>query len=293
MQKAIFNIDIPIKKIYSGKVRDLFELEESKILMVATDRISAFDYVLPTPIPEKGILLTQMSLFWFDYLKSILPNHLLETDFNKFPEKIRKYLFLKDRAIIVKKTEKIPIECIVRGYIAGSGWEEYKKTGKICGVSFDTGLKKGAKLQETIFTPSTKEEEGKHDRNISFEETEKIVGREIASLLKEKSLQLYENASKYALKKGIIIADTKFEFGIYENNLIIIDELFTPDSSRFWEEENYKKGLLNESLDKQYIRNYLLSTNWDRNSLPPVLPKEVVSKTIEKYKQIYTLLKEV
>jgi phosphoribosylaminoimidazole-succinocarboxamide synthase len=284
------DICIPLKKIHSGKVRELFEVDNETILMVATDRISAFDYILPTPIPDKGVVLTQMSLFWFDLLADILPNHIIKSDFNTFPDSIKKQTFLRDRAIIVKKANRLPIEAIVRGYIVGSGWKEYLESGKVCGVTLPEGLKEGDKLTEPIFTPTTKEEEGKHDRSISLEETETIIGKELTTLLKEKSIQLYNRAYEYALNKGIIIADTKFEFGIYKNRLIIIDELLTPDSSRFWEVENYKKGLFKNSLDKQYIRDYLLTTGWDKNSPPPVLPQEVISKTIEKYKQIYTLL---
>ncbi len=290
MQEAVETIEIHLKKIYSGKVRDLFELPDRNILMVATDRISAFDYILPTPIPEKGIVLTQMSLFWFSYLKNILDNHIVEGDFNRFPEDIRQYPFLKGRAVIVKKVERIPVECVVRGYLAGSGWEEYKTTGKVCGISLPSNLKEGARMPEPIFTPATKEQQGKHDRNISFAETTAIVGKSTATLIKEKAILLYKKASEYSLKRGIIIADTKFEFGIYNNKLMVIDELFTPDSSRFWEVKNYQEGSSQESLDKQYIRNYLLSTGWDKNSVPPPLPKEVVLKTIEKYKHIYTLL---
>ncbi len=290
MSKTMSDICIPLKKIHSGKVRELFEVDNETILMVATDRISAFDYILPTPIPDKGVVLTQMSLFWFDLLADILPNHIIKSDFNTFPDSIKKQTFLRDRAIIVKKANRLPIEAIVRGYIVGSGWKEYLESGKVCGVTLPEGLKEGDKLTEPIFTPTTKEEEGKHDRSISLEETETIIGKELTTLLKEKSIQLYNRAYEYALNKGIIIADTKFEFGIYKNRLIIIDELLTPDSSRFWEVENYKKGLFKNSLDKQYIRDYLLTTGWDKNSPPPVLPQEVISKTIEKYKQIYTLL---
>jgi len=290
MEKALNNVDIPVKKIYSGKVRDLFELQDGNILMVATDRISAFDYILPTPIPEKGSILTQMSLFWFDHLKNILANHIVESDFSKFPATIQAYPFLKNRSIIVKKAERISIECVVRGYLAGSGWKEYRETGKVCGIQLPANLKEGSKIPEPIFTPATKEDQGKHDMNISFAQTAEITGAEMASRLKEKSIMLYRAACEHALEKGIIIADTKFEFGMYENKLILIDEIFTPDSSRFWEVKNYKEGAPQESLDKQYIRNYLLSTDWDRNSKPPGLPEEVVMNTVEKYRQIYKLL---
>lgn len=293
MEKAFYDIEIPgVKKIYSGKVRELFQLEDGRMLMVATDRISAFDYVLPTPIPEKGAILTKMSVFWFNYLKGTLDNHILEDDFSRFPEVLRAHPFLRDRSIIVKKVKRVPIECVVRGYLAGSGWKEYRQQGQVCGVKLPAGLKESDKLPEPIFTPATKEEKGEHDVNIDFPEMEKIVGGEIARLLKEKSILLYKKASGHAEKKGIIIADTKFEFGIYNDELILIDEVFTPDSSRFWEKSKYFPGRSPDSLDKQYIRDYLLSTDWDRNSAPPALPEEVVLKTVSKYKQIYTILTE-
>jgi len=293
MEKAFYDIEIPgIGKIYSGKVRELFQLEDGRILMVATDRISAFDYILPTPIPEKGVILTKMSVFWFNYLKDTLKNHILEYDFSEFPEVLQGYSFLRDRSVIVRKVKRVPIECVVRGYLAGSGWKEYREREQVCGVKLPAGLKESDKLPEPIFTPATKEEKGEHDINIDFSEMEKIVGEEIAALLKEKSILLYKKASGYAEKKGIIIADTKFEFGIYNDELILIDEVFTPDSSRFWEKSKYVSGKSPESLDKQYIRDYLLSTDWDRNSVPPALPEEVVRMTVSKYRQIYTILTE-
>jgi phosphoribosylaminoimidazole-succinocarboxamide synthase len=291
MEKAFYDIEIQgAKKIYSGKVRELFQLEDGRMLMVATDRISAFDYVLPTAIPEKGTILTKMSVFWFDFLKDVLDNHVLEHDFSKFPENLKSYPFLKDRSIIVKKVERVPVECVVRGYLAGSGWKEYRQNGRVCGVKLPEGLKESDKLPEPIFTPATKEEKGEHDINIDFPAMEKIAGGETARILKEKSVLLYKKAAAYAEKKGIIIADTKFEFGICGGRVILIDEIFTPDSSRFWEKSKYAPGKSPDSLDKQYIRDYLLSTDWDRNSPPPALPEEVVSKTVGKYKQIYAIL---
>ncbi|MCM8829453.1 MAG: phosphoribosylaminoimidazolesuccinocarboxamide synthase [Candidatus Omnitrophica bacterium] len=291
MEKAFYDIEIPgVKKIYSGKVRELFEIDDKKMLMVATDRISAFDYVLPTPIPEKGIILTKMSIFWFEYLKDIIKNHIVEHRFEKFPEIFQQYPFLKDRSAVVKKLKKVPIECVVRGYLAGSGWKEYKEKGEVCGVNLPSGLRESEKLPEPIFTPATKEEKGQHDININFSEMAKRVGEEIAYVLKEKSIEIYKKASTYAESKGIIIADTKFEFGIDNGEIILIDEVFTPDSSRFWEKDKYKPGRSQDSLDKQYIRDYLLSTDWDRNSPPPGLPDSVVDMTVNKYRQIYHIL---
>jgi phosphoribosylaminoimidazole-succinocarboxamide synthase len=293
MEKPLYRIEIPgLKKIYSGKVRELFELSDNRILMVATDRISAFDYILPTPIPEKGIILTQMSVFWFNYLEDTLKNHIIEVDFDRFPEEIKSYPFLRGRSIIVRKVNRIPVECVVRGYLAGSGWREYKQSGEVCGIRLPAGLKESERLPEPIFTPATKEEKGEHDVNIDFSKMRDIIGKEYARSLKEKSILLYKKAASYAEKKGIIIADTKFEFGIYNDDLILIDEVFTPDSSRFWEVSRYVSGESPDSLDKQYIRNYLLSTNWDRNSPPPTLPEEVVRMTVSKYKQIYKILTE-
>jgi phosphoribosylaminoimidazole-succinocarboxamide synthase len=293
MERVFYEIEIPgLKKIYSGKVRELFELSDNRILMVATDRISAFDYILPTPIPGKGIILTRMSVFWFKYLRDVQNNHIIESDFRKFPEEVLAYPFLRERSVIVRKVKRIPIECVVRGYLAGSGWKEYKQEGQVCGIKLPPGLKESDRLPEPIFTPATKEEKGEHDVNIDFAKMEDMVGKEYARSLKEKSILLYKKAAYYAESKGIIIADTKFEFGIYKDDLILIDEAFTPDSSRFWEVSKYVSGNSPDSLDKQYIRNYLLSTNWDRNSPPPVLPDEVVQMTVSKYKQIYRILTE-
>ncbi len=293
MKEAVYDIEIPgVEKIYSGKVRELFQMEDGSVLMVATDRISAFDYVLPTPVPEKGVVLTRMSVFWFDYLKEVMKNHILISDFDRFPEILRRHDSLKDRSVIVKKVKKFPVECVVRGYLAGSGWKEYSECGQVCGIGLPAGLKESGRLPSPIFTPATKEEKGEHDINIDFAEMEKRIGAENARLLKEKSLRLYEKASVHAESRGIIIADTKFEFGICGGEAILIDEVFTPDSSRFWEKNRYVPGKPQESLDKQYIRDYLLSTDWDRNSAPPSLPPEVVEMTISKYKQIFTILTE-
>jgi len=283
-------MEIPLKKIYSGKVRELYEIDKDKILLVASDRISAFDFILPTLIPDKGKILTQISVFWFQYLKDIIENHIIEDNFQNFPSSIQKFSFLEGRSLIVKKAKRISIECVVRGYLVGSGWEEYKTTGKVCGIKMPVGLKMGEKLPTPIFTPATKEEKGIHDRNISFEEMEEIVGKDVSLFLKEKSIEIYNKASSYAEKKGIIIADTKFEFGYFDNKIILIDEVLTPDSSRFWEKEKYKVGSKQENLDKQYIRDYLNSIGWDRKPPIPTLPPDIVEKTREKYLQIYKIL---
>ena len=285
MNKSLTKLELPLPLLYSGKVRELYGLDD-KILMVATDRISAFDHILPTAIPDKGKVLTQISAFWFDYTREIIPNHLLSADVKDLPESLVSFReILRDRMMIVKKTKKINIECVVRGYLAGSGWKEYQEKNSICGVKLPAGLKESEKLPSPIFTPATKEETG-HDENIDQKELEKRIDKTLAERLKEISLALYEKASEYALKKGIIIADTKFEFGFIENQLILIDEIFTPDSSRFWEKDKYKIGISPESLDKQFVRDYLIGIEWDKASPPPRLPEEIVRKTGEKYEEI-------
>ncbi|MBA7577129.1 Phosphoribosylaminoimidazole-succinocarboxamide synthase [subsurface metagenome] len=285
MNEPLVELKLPLPLLYSGKVRELYGLDD-KILMVATDRISAFDHILPTAIPDKGKVLTQISAFWFDYTREIIPNHLLSADVRDLPESLASFReILRDRMMIVKKTKKINIECVVRGYLAGSGWKEYQEKNSICGVNLPAGLKESEKLPSSIFTPATKEETG-HDENIDQKELEKRIDKTLAERLKKISLALYEKASEYALKKGIIIADTKFEFGFIENQLILIDEIFTPDSSRFWEKDKYRIGISPESLDKQFVRDYLIGIKWDKTSPPPRLPEEIVKKTGEKYKEI-------
>jgi len=281
---------IPVKKIYSGKVRDLYLLDDRQLLLVATDRISAFDFVLPTLIPGKGIVLNQLSVFWFHLLGSVVSHHLIADRWEDFPDYLKPFSSLQGRSMVVRKTEKIPIECVVRGYLAGSAWKDYEKTGSICGIRLPAGLKLNEKLPEPIFTPATKEEKGKHDQNISFDQMVDIVGYEVSSFLREKSLQLYERASQYACLHGIIIADSKFEFGLDGKEIILIDEVFTPDSSRFWEKSRYEVGKVQDSLDKQYIRDYLESIHWNKQPPVPALPQAVVRKTQEKYYQIYRLL---
>jgi len=289
--KPVFDVVLPVQKIYSGKVRELFEIDSERILIVTTDRISAFDFVFPTPIPEKGIILNKLSLFWFEKLKNVCENHLDTVDFESFPRNLHPFRnVLEGRSVIARKTRKIPIECVVRGYLAGSGWKEYISTGSICGVKLPSGLKESEKLPQPIFTPATKEEKGIHDRNISFDEMVEIVGKNIAEYLRDASIMLYNQASEFAEKKGIIIADTKFEFGIISGKIILIDEILTPDSSRFWEKENYQIGQPQNSLDKQYVRDYLERIGWNKQPPVPELPDDVVENTRQKYWKIYEIL---
>jgi phosphoribosylaminoimidazole-succinocarboxamide synthase len=291
MDKPVSEINIPEFPLFKkGKVRDVYDLGD-QLLIVATDRISAFDFVLPSLIPDKGKILTQLSRFWFDFTDYICPNHVLQTDFSRFPQVLQKYRDILDkRSMLVKKTRVVPIECVVRGYLAGSGWKEYQETGKTSGVKLPAELRESDRLPNPIFAPSTKAEEG-HDINISFKEMKKAVGDdELAQKIKKASLKLYQKASLYALSKGIIIADTKFEFGLDKDDLILVDEIFTPDSSRFWPLQDYKPGRSQPSLDKQFVRDYLLSSSWDRNSVPPPLPPEIIKQTAKRYFEIYSLL---
>ncbi len=272
-----------------GKVRNVFEVED-KLLIVATDRISAFDFVLPSLIPFKGAVLTQLSRFWFEYTSLVCPNHLITAEGNDFPGVLQPFRdILGKRSMLVQKTKVVPIECVVRGYLSGSGWKEYKSGGKIGGMKLPAGLRESDRFPEPIFTPSTKAEVG-HDENISFKEMEKSVGSALAKKIRKISLELYNKASLHALSEGIIIADTKFEFGLIGEDLILIDEIFTPDSSRFWPLSEYAPGKGQPSLDKQFVRDYLETTGWDKKSDPPVLPDEIIAKTSEKYLEIYRLL---
>lgn len=291
MEKSVSDIKISEFPLFKrGKVRDVYDLGD-KLLLVATDRISAFDFVLPSLVPDKGKILTQLSKFWFDFTAYICPNHVLATEFNQFPQPLQKYKDLLDkRSIVVKKTKVVPVECVVRGYLAGSGWKEYKEMGKTSGIKLPPGLRESDRLPNPIFAPATKAEEG-HDMNISFKEMKKIVGdEELAQKIKKASLKLYQKASLYALSKGIIIADTKFEFGLEKDDLILVDEIFTPDSSRFWPLQSYKPGKSQASLDKQFVRDYLLSSSWDRQSVPPPLPPQIIEQTRARYFEIYSLL---
>lgn len=265
-----------------GKVRDVYDLEDY-LLIVVTDRISAFDVIMPNPIPRKGEVLNRISAFWFDNTRSIIDNHVVSIDISRFPEVCKPYHeILAYRSMLVHKSTPMPIECIVRGYVSGSGWNEYQKTGAICGIRLPSGLKESDKLPEPVFTPSTKAEEG-HDQNISFERVKELIGSEIAEKIRETSIRIYLQAQKVAAEKGIIIADTKMEFGIKDGRLILIDELLTPDSSRFWPADQYKPGGRQPSYDKQFLRDYLLSIKWDNNTAAPELPAEIIKKTSEKY----------
>ena len=266
----------------SGKVRDLYTNEQGQLLLVASDRISAFDYVLPTPIPHKGELLTKLSLFWFEFLKEIVPNHIISSE---VPAEV------KGRAIIAKPLTMFGIECVARGYLTGSGWVEYQKSQTVCGIPLPAGLQDGSKLLTPIFTPATKADIGDHDENIDFERAVTIVGRENAEKLRDLTLALYTKAHDFAAKKGIILADTKFEFGTdLAGNILLGDEALTPDSSRFWSANDWKPGGSQPSFDKQYVRDWLLSSGWDRASTPPQLPNDVIAKTQERYTTAYELL---
>jgi phosphoribosylaminoimidazole-succinocarboxamide synthase len=278
-----------VKLLRRGKVRDVYEVGEH-LLIIATDRISAFDVVLPNGIAGKGRLLTRISLYWFSQMRDIIENHIVATEVKDYPQVLHKYRdVLEGRSMLVKKAGPMPVECIVRGYLSGSGWKEYRTKGTVCGIRLPEGLLESARLYEPIFTPSTKAEEG-HDINISFEEMKMIVGEEKAALLRDTSLGIYKKARDMAEKKGIIIADTKMEFGVYEGRLILIDELLTPDSSRFWSKSMYQPGKGQDSYDKQIIRDYLLTLDWDQTYPGPVLPEHIVEKARERYREIYEII---
>jgi phosphoribosylaminoimidazole-succinocarboxamide synthase len=273
-----------------GKVRDVYDLGEY-YLIVSTDRLSAFDVIMNEGIPLKGKVLNRISAFWFDYTKDIIENHIISMDVDSYPEICQPNKDdLINRSMLVKKAELIPIECIVRGYITGSGWNDYKKTGQICGIKLPEGLVESEKLNEPIFTPSTKAEIGLHDENITEEQAISIIGEEAYNILKETTISVYRKASEYALTKGIIIADTKMEFGYYNGKIILIDELLTPDSSRFWPLNEYKKGTSQNSFDKQYVRDYLLSINFNKQPPPPDLPEDVILNTSRKYQEALYML---
>ena len=278
-----------VKFFKRGKVRDIYDLGD-RLLIISTDRISCFDVVLPTCIPHKGEVLTRLSVFWFEFTKDIIANHLITPNADDFPEQLQKYKeLLKGRSMLVKKAEPIPVECVVRGYLAGSGWKEYKETQSICGIKLPKGLREADKLPEPIFTPATKENAG-HDINVTQEYIEKEIGKNTATKLKDISITLYKKANEYAESKGIIIADTKFEFGKVEDEVILIDEVLTPDSSRFWPKEGYEPGKPQPSFDKQFVRDYLESLDWDKTPPAPSLPEEIITKTTEKYLQALKML---
>lgn len=277
---------IDIKPDAQGKVRDLYDLGD-KLLLVASDRISAFDYVLESTIPYKGEVLTRLSVFWFELLSDVVENHLISTDVADLPEQFKPYAdYLRGRFMLVKKVDIFPVECIVRGYLAGSGLKEYNAQGTVCGIELPAGLKNSSKLPDPIFTPSTKAEIGDHDENISFEQCVQIIGQEAAETLRDLSLKVYSTARDHAREQGIIIADTKFEFGTLNGSVILADEVLTPDSSRFWAVDTYEEGIEQPSFDKQIVRNWL-DANWDRQGEPPLLPQDVIEKTSAKYIQAY------
>jgi phosphoribosylaminoimidazole-succinocarboxamide synthase len=291
LDPVLLRTDFPELELHaSGKVRDVYRLDDRHLLFVATDRISAFDYVLATGIPHKGRVLTQISLFWFEFLREVVPNHLVTADVQSYPASLRRYADqLRGRSMLVMRAEMVPVECVVRGYISGSAWKEYKATGKVCGIELPTGLKESDKLPEPIFTPSTKATTG-HDENISFEEMVRVVGRERSEKLREVTLKIYTKAADYARTRGIIIADTKFEFGITSKGITLADEVLTPDSSRFWPADKYQPGRAQDSYDKQYVRDYLEEIRWNKQPPAPALPPEVARKTSEKYLEAYRQL---
>jgi len=290
MTKAFAEIVLPDFPLYKkGKVRDVYEVDD-KLLIVASDRISAFDYVLPSIIPGKGRVLTQLSQFWFEFMSLVCPNHMITANFEDFPPGLKSHReLLEGRSMLVKKTDVLPVECVVRGYLAGSAWKDYKATGKTSGVKLPPDLQEADRLDEVIFTPATKAEEG-HDINISFKEMQKTVGSDVAQKIRKVSIELYQKASLHALSRGIIIADTKFEFGLLDGGIILIDEIFTPDSSRFWPVASYKPGQSPPSLDKQFVRDYLERTTWDKQSPPPPLPPDIIEQTSARYTEIFRLL---
>jgi len=284
MAECILNTEFPDLKLAGrGKVRDIYDLGET-LLIVTTDRISAFDVIMNEPVPNKGYVLTQISSFWFRQMEDIIPNHIISTDVKDFPTECQKYADVLDgRSMLVKKAKPLPVECIVRGYISGSGWKDYKATGAICGIQLPPGLVESDRLPEPIFTPSTKAELGEHDENISFDKTVELIGLDLAKKIRDTTIAIYERARDIADGKGIIIADTKFEYGIYQDEVIIIDECMTPDSSRFWPKDSYKPGGAQPSFDKQFLRDYLETLDWNKTAPAPTLPEEIVRKTGEKY----------
>jgi phosphoribosylaminoimidazole-succinocarboxamide synthase len=288
--RILLQTDFPELTLHArGKVRDLYSLN-GQLLFVATDRISAFDYVLATGIPEKGRVLTQLSLFWFDFLKDVVKNHLVTANVDQYPAPLRKYADdLRGRSMLVTKAQMIDIECVARGYLSGSGWKEYQQTGAVCGIKLPSGLKESDKLPEPIFTPATKALSG-HDENISIEEMAKRTGKEMAEKLRDLTLEIYKTAADYAAGRGIIIADTKFEFGQTSQGLILADEVLTPDSSRFWPADKYQPGKAQESFDKQFVRDYLEAIKWNKQPPAPSLPEDVARKTSEKYIEAYRIL---
>ncbi|MAT58347.1 MAG: phosphoribosylaminoimidazolesuccinocarboxamide synthase [Ignavibacteriae bacterium] len=285
MENVVLQTNFEGLKLFKrGKVRDIYDLGEY-YLMISSDRLSAFDVIMNQGIPHKGEILTQISKFWFDFTTDIIDNHVITMNVDEYPEECNPYMdILKNRSMLVKKAELIPVECIVRGYLSGTGWNDYQKYQSICGIKFPSGLVESERLPEPIFTPSTKAEIGEHDLNITIDKAKDLVGSKIYNILEETALAIYNKAYNYAIEKGIIIADTKMEFGILGNKVILIDELLTPDSSRFWPKENYQKGRAQDSYDKQYVRDYLLSINFNKQPPAPDLPEDVIANTSSKYK---------
>ncbi len=288
LDPVLLQTDFPDLQLHaSGKVRDVYSIGDQQLLFIATDRISAFDYILATGIPHKGRVLSQISLFWFDFLAEVVPNHLISADVDRYPQSIRKYADqLRGRSMLVQRAEMFPVECVVRGYISGSAWKEYKATGKVSGIALPAGLKESEAFPEPIFTPSTKATSG-HDENISFDQMCAMVGAETASHLRDLTLRVYKKAAAYARQRGIIIADTKFEFGRTAKGITLADEVLTPDSSRFWPADKYAPGRSQESYDKQYVRDYLEQIHWNKQPPAPALPDDVARRTSEKYLEAY------
>jgi len=291
LDAVLLQTDFPELELHaSGKVRDVYVLDRERLLFVATDRISAFDYVLATGIPHKGRVLTQISLFWFDLLRDLVPNHLITADIEQYPASLQKYADqLRGRSMIVTRAEMFPVECVVRGYISGSAWKEYSATGQVCGIELPKGLRESDQLPEPVFTPATKAATG-HDENVSFSEMARLVVPEVSRQLRDLSVAIYVRAAEYARQKGIIIADTKFEFGRTPQGITLTDEVLTPDSSRFWPADKYARGGSQESFDKQYVRDYLEEIRWNKQPPAPALPAEVARRTSEKYVEAYHLL---
>lgn len=289
---VLTSLDLPVFPLFKqGKVRSVYEVGADQLLMVTSDRISAFDHILPTGIPHKGAVLTAVTQFWCDRLQDIVPNHLISTHFEDFPEPLLPYReMLEGRSMLVKRTNLIEVECVVRGCLAGSGWKEYQQSGTVCGISLPQGLRLADALPEPIFTPAYKAPQGQHDENISLDQMKSLVGPALTESLKNMSLALYKKGREVAQTKGIILADTKFEFGLLNNQIVLIDEVMTPDSSRFWDAETYRPGISPPSFDKQIVRDYLETCGWDKQSSPPVLPEEVIQKTSQKYLEIQKLL---
>jgi len=288
LDTVLLQTDFPDLELYaSGKVRDVYRLDKDRLLFVATDRISAFDYVLATGMPHKGRVLTQISLFWFDFLRDLVANHVITAEVERYPEPVRKYADqLRGRSMLVMCAEIVPVECVVRGYISGSAWKEYKATGRVCGIELPKGLRESDRLPEPIFTPATKATTG-HDENVTFEEMKRLAGSELSTRLRDLSLAIYGKAAEYALGKGIIVADTKFEFGSTAQGITLADEVLTPDSSRFWPADTYEPGRAQASFDKQYVRDYLEEIRWNKQPPAPALPGEVARQTSEKYIEAY------